>query len=277
VKKYLVSLLSIPSILLLLVITGEDHNSVYAYASGAQAGYSGSPGDNNNCTSCHSGTAVSLNGLITSDIPVSGYLPGNTYTITATITTTGVVKFGFEISAQNTAGSKRGTLVITNSTQTQLVGSGKYITHKLAGTGGSSGSKTWTFNWTAPILGSGDVTFYGAFNSTNNDGTNNGDHITLSEMLVHENTLTTSFHEPLADAAIAVFPNPASSFINITPVSGSFINLVSIFDLTGKKVLDETITNNDVISLDIQSLKAGVYILMMNADGKVLTRKIVVS
>ena len=46
--------------------------------------------------------------------------------------------------------------------ETKLVGSGKYITQILAGVPGT-GSKTWTFKWIAPIKGSGNLDFYGAF------------------------------------------------------------------------------------------------------------------
>lgn len=41
----------------------------------------------------------------------------------------------------------------------QLVGSNKYVTHVAA----SASLNTWTFNWTAPVAGTGNVTFYGAF------------------------------------------------------------------------------------------------------------------
>lgn len=71
---------------------------------GAPAGMTGSPGDGDNCTSCHGGTATTTASLITSNIPASGYIPGTTYTITATNSLTGSGKMGFEVSPQNVAG-----------------------------------------------------------------------------------------------------------------------------------------------------------------------------
>ena len=97
----------------------QDVNSS---TSGAPAGSTGSPGDGGiTCTNCHSGPAASVQtGWITSNVPVSGYVPGNTYTITATVTRPGHVKFGFEVSPQNISGVLQGTLINT-STATQLV------------------------------------------------------------------------------------------------------------------------------------------------------------
>lgn len=57
----------------------------HSNAGGAPIGKTGSPGDGSNCTGCHSGVATTSAGLITSNVPVTGYIPGNTYTITATI------------------------------------------------------------------------------------------------------------------------------------------------------------------------------------------------
>jgi hypothetical protein len=160
--------------------TADSHNS------GAPAMRTGSPGDGASCKSCHAGPAAATQaGLITSNIPVDGYSAGQTYTITATISRAGHNEFGFEISPQNVAGAQLGTLIVTNTTEMQLVGSGKYITHKTAGVSGT-GSRTWMFNWTAPAAGTGDVTFYGAFNITNNMNNSGGDTIVLSTLTVAE-------------------------------------------------------------------------------------------
>lgn len=148
--KRLPLLLSIASILVLT-------SFVAFYPTGAPPAKTGSPGDGSNCTECHGGTATSVTGWITSNIPAGGYTPGQTYQITATNQLTGTGKFGFEVSPQNAAGTLLGTLVA--GTNSQLVGSNKYVTHTNANTTVSA----WTFNWTAPAAGTGTVTFYGAF------------------------------------------------------------------------------------------------------------------
>jgi len=124
---------------------------------GAPPAKTGSPGDGSNCTECHGGTATTTPGLITSNIPSGGYVPGTTYQITATNTLTGAGKYGFEVSPQNVAGTLLGTLIAGSGSQ--LVGSNKYVTHLSANTT----TNTWTFGWVAPSAGTGTVTFYGAF------------------------------------------------------------------------------------------------------------------
>lgn len=128
------------------------------YPTGAPPGHTGSPGDGANCTVCHGGTATNSAGWIASNIPPGGYVPGQTYQITATNTLTGSTgKYGFQVSPQNTAGTLMGTLIAGSNNQ--LVGSGKYVTHTLA----NFTDNSWTFSWVAPVAGSGTVTFYGAF------------------------------------------------------------------------------------------------------------------
>jgi hypothetical protein len=135
--------------------------TAFAYPSGAPAGYTGSPGDAHNCTSCHGGTLNTIAGLITSDIPTQGYTPGTTYTITATAS--GAGNKGFEISPQDLIGTLLGTLAAGSNNH--LTGSNKYVTHNASGT---TNPATWSFSWTAPSAGTGTVTFYGAFAITKN-------------------------------------------------------------------------------------------------------------
>ena len=145
-----------------------------SYPTGAPAAVANDPASGSiNCTDCHSGTAVPVTGWITSNIPASGYVPGTTYTITGTVTSTGKTIFGFEMSPQNANGTLVGALTITNTTATKIVSS-KYVTHTQAGTTGTN-TRSWSFNWTAPTTGVGAVTFYGSFLGGNNNGSTSGD------------------------------------------------------------------------------------------------------
>ncbi|MCF8368481.1 MAG: T9SS type A sorting domain-containing protein [Bacteroidales bacterium] len=158
------------------------------FSGGSPGGKTGSPGDGGNtCTDCHAGTATSQSGWITSTIPAEGYTPGETYTITATGVHSGVVKFGFELTAEDMSNNKTGSLIVTNPTEMQLANSNNSITHKSAGTTPSGNSKSWSFDWTAPSQGTGNVTFYGAFNAANGNGNNTGDIIYKSSLSVLEN------------------------------------------------------------------------------------------
>ncbi len=129
-------------------------SGVFAHSNGAPAGYTGSPGDGQNCTSCHGGSAVNVTGWITTNVPTQGYTAGTTYTITVVATGTG--KKGFEVSPQSVTGTQLGTLAA--GTGSKLVGGTKYVTHSAAGA--SSGTSTWVFSWTAPAAGTGPVHLY---------------------------------------------------------------------------------------------------------------------
>src|SRR5689334_114569 len=114
------------SAVLLFILIDAVNNSSHSSSGGAPAGRTGSPGDGNlTCalSGCHlpGPTPATMTGWITSNVPASGYVPGNTYTITATATRPNHVRFGFEISPQNSIGTLLGSLLITNTTETQIV------------------------------------------------------------------------------------------------------------------------------------------------------------
>jgi hypothetical protein len=197
-------LLFVAAVLLVVGLTSFET----LYPTGAPAGYTGSPGDGgNNCTSCHGGSPTTSAGWITSNIPGSGYVAGTTYQITATNSLTGSGKFGFEISPQNASGTLLGTLAA--GTNSQLIGSGKYITH----TNASPSISTWTFNWTAPAAGTGTVTFYGAF-ARNKPGP-----VTLSTLVVNEALSAPGAAGPITGPS-AVCKTSTESY-SISSVSGA--------------------------------------------------------
>ncbi len=239
----------------------------HSNAGGAPIGKTGSPGDGSNCTGCHSGVATTSAGLITSNVPVTGYIPGNTYTITATIAVAGINKYGFEISPQGTTATQKGTLVVTNATETKLVGTtAKYITHKSTGTAGT-GSKTWTFDWIAPAAGSGNAILYGAFNAANGNGTNSGDQIFLSSLLIQEN-LSTGISEMVNNSDHwVIYPNPCKEQLTISSILPENENYnLEIVDVTGKQM--KVITNETPYQhqqIDMADLPNGIYVLIIDS------------
>jgi len=176
-----------------------------AFSNGSPGGRTGSPGDSGqNCTGCHSGSPQSASNWITTNIPPSGYVPGQTYTITATGTHSGVVRFGFELTAENSAGAKVGTFIITNATQTKLVNQNKAVTHLSGGTTPSGNTKTWSMNWTAPAQGTGPITFYAALNAANGNGNNSGDVIYLtSTTVLEQETVAIAFRVDMSNVVVS--------------------------------------------------------------------------
>jgi len=255
---------------------GEDTNST----GGAPAGTCGDPASGfATCKGCHiSSFGPSFQtGWITSNVPPTGYIPGNTYTVTATITRPGHAKFGFQASPQNSAGTLLGTLS-TISGGTQLVGTGKYVTHTNTGTSGS-GTRTWNFGWTAPSSGTGLVTFYGAFNASNANGGSGGDSIFTSMLLIGENGNGIPSFD-LNEFKMSVFPNPSSEYVKVRfYLEGNSDVAISLMDIHGNVVsnlFSETTLNGEVNkTFDVLSYPKGVYFLLLRVDGRSALQKII--
>lgn len=209
-KTITLSSITLIATFVLLQING---NEAHSNNGGSPAGRTGSPADGLTCatSNCHAGTAsVSPTQIIASNVPASGYIPGQTYSITAAVAQTGIVRYGFEISPQSTNGTLLGQLIVTNATTTKIVGS-KYITHTASGTAGTTG-RTWSFNWVAPVAGTGDVTFYGAFNYTNNSNSSSGDIVRTNTLVISEDQTTSGIAPVDGDQLAAIlYPNPMQS------------------------------------------------------------------
>jgi hypothetical protein len=245
---------------------GDKKNYSVLYASGPPAGYSGDPAsDGRDCSSCHSGPEVqSQAGWITSDIPAEGYLPGSTYTITATAKGTGHTKFGFQVSPQDTLGNVLGTLINTGS-NTKLTSDPNYITQSAAGATGSD-SVSWTFDWTAPAEGSGEANFYGAFNIANNDGRTSGDTIMVSILSIKE--FITSIPDISAGGQkISLYPNPASDFVTIDADNSILGSSYYVIDQAGRQVL-KGIIGTTITTVDIKQLEKGMYFIQVESQAR---------
>lgn len=166
-------------------------NLINGNANGSPGGKTNSPADGQNCTSCHNGTINTGIGSIsiTSDIPNSGYIPGETYTITTNIIENGSNKFGFELTAEGGSGfnPKIGEWIITDVNLTKKVNNDGAVTHKGSGNSGS-GSKSWSVDWQAPLWGmsTGTINFYVSGLAANNNGNNSGDQVYTHQYTVNE-------------------------------------------------------------------------------------------
>ena len=68
---------------------------------------------------------------------------------------------------------------------------------------------------------------------------------------------------------ISIYPNPTSDIVYI---DGNYTQLkVVVYDILGKQVMKESITN----SIDISQLEKGVYILQLSDGAKVTTQRII--
>jgi hypothetical protein len=260
-KTHLSLLVTAGLILFVFLLAGFGGDDL-KHSSGADPGYTNSPGDGKNCTHCMGGTALPVTDWITSDVPGTGYIPGNTYTITVTATGTG--NKGFEVSPQDLTGNLIGTL--TAGIGNQLVGSGKYVTHTHAS---SANPKTWTFQWTAPSAGAGDVTFYGsvAVGKLNTKTTT---------MTVSQSTVGISEN---AQPGFILFPNPAHQQINVsfsleTP-SKIRLDLLSVNGERIINLVEESFPAGHISRTFTINQPAGFYFLRMNSGENTQLGKVI--
>jgi hypothetical protein len=170
----------------IFLLAGLSHN-IISSPDGAPSGYAFDKSSSyKTCATsgCHSGTAVIADtsiAKITSNIPSTGYVPGVTYTFTATVNKPSNVRFGFQASPQDSLGNYKGTMIVTNTAKTKITGT-KYITHTQSGNSQSS----WSWNWTAPTLGSGQVKMSGALMAANNNGSTSGDSVYKVSTIINE-------------------------------------------------------------------------------------------
>ncbi len=154
IKKFnLISILT--TIIIYVIISGYSGGANGLAGLGAGTGCGGA-----NCHGLASGTTF-LN--FTTNIPVTGYIPGTTYTIDAVINNTGKTHAGFNVNVNH------GT--ITAGTNMQLSGN-KDVTH-LQPQAMVLGQATFTFTWTASNAATTAFAFAG--NAVNNNGQTSGD------------------------------------------------------------------------------------------------------
>ncbi|RYD52627.1 MAG: T9SS type A sorting domain-containing protein [Sphingobacteriales bacterium] len=153
----------------------------YVLLSSNSSGISGQSTAGCNCHGSNTvGTLLTITG-----IPTSGWVPGQAYSLFATVASGSRTGAGFDISV--TAGT------LSNPGAGATLASTTEIRHN-ARKAMASGSASWTFTWTAPTNGA-TVSFNFAGNAVNSDGTSNGDNpnqTTLTYNAIARPTATTN-------------------------------------------------------------------------------------
>jgi hypothetical protein len=261
-KKYYSLLFPAFLAAVLVVLSGFGGGDLKS-SGGAPPGYTNSPFDNKNCSHCMGGTATPVSGWITSTIPSSGYVLGQTYNII--VSGTGTSKKGFQLSPQDPSGALIG--VLTPVGNTKLVGFGKYITHT---TPSQANPTIWTFQWTAPSLETGDVVFYASIALGKTDTRVTTYTVSQSSVGIGEKGIRIT----------KVGPNPAHDRLTLSfilPVEATCS--ADLLSLSGKSfpvLVPETLPSGSWTKQLSISVPAGLYILRLHAGGTQLTEKIVV-
>jgi len=243
--------LAIPAIFLFFT-------SEMLYPTGSPGGRSGSPGDGGHtCTDCHSGTPIAEELLIlSSDLLISGYNPGETYGMFVIGIDPDAAKFGFEATAEDNSNNKVGTFSAGFGGFNQTILNNTAITHTLLGTTPIADTGTiWMFDWTAPTEGVGDITFYTAVNAVNGNGSTSGDQVYTSFFVASPSTGVSENSKILS---WSVFPNPSNGNVTFRNSKRDQNSMLTILNLTGQTVWQQEIANN-MQRLDLSNLDKGVY------------------
>ncbi len=257
---------------------------VYAHSNGSLGGYTNSfrdaksapTGQAANCTRCHTGalnTPINTVMSIESPLLVGGYIPNKQYTIIvkANNIDPSIEKIGFEATVEqnNTPWAKAGTIIITDLTRTQTTNAGNAITHKILGTTVSTSNNiSWSFDWIAPAAQTGPITFYAAFNISNNDGTEKSDAIYTRSFSAIE-TIETAIRHPNNETPYMIYPNPVKDFLNIK--STQQLDKIELYNTDGKRIFSET----NPKKIDLSNEAAGVYFINITLNNKTSIQKLI--
>ena len=156
---------------------------------------SGGPGGNYannapwyyNCTSCHSGNVNSGNGSVAiAGLPNEGYIPGETYILTLSVTGTHDRGYGFQMASQ-VGNDNAGTFSLgANSQNAELTGNRvQHSTRTISG--------EWIVEWLAPASDVGDVIFSFSGLATGGNSGFGGDNVYTGSVQVSAADVITAF------------------------------------------------------------------------------------
>lgn len=249
-------------LLAFLFIAGTMNNE------GSPGGKTGSPLDGASCTQCHTGSNPLEVNWISTNIPETGWIPGENYTITLNASHGAAQKIGFEITAEDET-SKAGTFALNDDSRTQLTNSKRAVTHTFAGNASTDGENSWDLSWKAPENSAGPVTFYAAFNLANGDGTTADDQIAISTLFVPANTSTAVID--YAAKRLSAYPNPATHSVHVT--APDEMQELSVFNVAGHRLQSYNLQNRNALKIDLNGLTPGIYILKARtSEGELVHR-----
>ena len=208
-----------------------------AFSAGPPAGYTHAPGELD-CSDCHTSPTSSA-GTLTLGLP-SKYTPGQTYDVTVTHATQDAtrVRWGFEMTALDSADEKAGSFAPSDDLTRVINGEGpfperEYVEHTSRGTfSGQQNGAAWTFKWTAPAEDVGPVTFFLAGNQANGDGNSSGDNIFFTFRAITSQPPAPDFQVTVSPSARTVVQGSSATYdVTVTPLNG-FTGTV-VFDASG--------------------------------------------
>jgi hypothetical protein len=234
-------------------------------ANNANGNKTGGPGATGTCGSCHSG-ASGTTGSFTikkksdNSIP-DKYTPGEVYVVSIIWNHATINKGGFQAMVLKNAGNTQaGTIGNINGTlHTKVVTGITLLEHNQVLTKVTSSAAIATFDWTAPVKGTGNITFYGVVNAVNGDGTIGGDAVSPAFNLTLAET-PNAITDIAVDNEIRIYPNPVQDQLHVSfSQTGNYT--ISVYSLDGKIIINRQTNYNTKQVLIPAEMAKGTYLL----------------
>lgn len=222
---------------------------------------------------------------------VTTYVPGTTYYMSVTATGSSP-RYGFEITAQYDS-TDAGTLVdtfalLSGTTTTSLsmtqkgvtanyVNNSIYVGHRNAST-----VNTWTFQWTAPTVYNGPITFfYAGVYANGNNNNDAGDHVYSATKTITPAATNVGMNEIYNKLSnLSAYPTLMNDHLTVAfsvrEASIVNISLVSLQGQTVRSFASESATvGNFRHSYDVNDLAAGLYFVKVQIGDNYAVSKVV--
>lgn len=178
--------------------------------------------------------------------------------------------FGYQFSVQGQNGNG-GTYVPSGNRQTSVIGSAVVLepinSLYTVTSVGVNNDYIDSFLWQAPPAGSGQLTLFATALLANDDFSKSGDKSNNAQRnLFPQPTDVAEFD---ASVAISVFPNPATSYVQVQVGDRQLGDYsVRLADVHGRVVLQQTISGNGPARIDVSQLADGNYFLELASGSR---------
>ncbi len=174
----------------IIVALGTCSSTVFGHSAGPLDNYAANPPGYTNCTACHTSFPVNSGiGTVAMVFPPLNYISGAIMPVDITVADALGMRWGFEMTVKDFAGSSAGQFIVTDPVHTQLsdnpVPNLDFVKQTSMGTFNGSGfGVAWPILWQAPVS-VWPVTFYFSGNGANGDGSALGDYIYTDSLVVN--------------------------------------------------------------------------------------------
>jgi hypothetical protein len=93
--------------------------------------------------------------------------------------------------------------------------------------------------------------------------------------LVRNVNTTTGLNEINSGEPIKIYPNPTTNVCNITFKQENKLTKIEVFNALGSKVRNVNQSNSQIVAIDFTDLPKGIFVMNIEYDGKLETRRVI--